>query len=239
MHLAVSNWYAHLVRRRWAAVNPADELDDEFDWSVDSDSSDTPCLESEHVRALDRATNTQTERLLVLALCPWGLRPSEVARLHTRQFVRDVPRDTAPYIEFEERRNGPGEVSLLYGHDVLEGHLATDSDAEDGRFLFPLPHATRNLISRWTVWNRFGDLAERADLPDDIDGVSPTPKLARRFWYDAYASSLNVVLDSLGDVAAEQGSASPEVVLQNYLSATRAGKLRQEYMREQLADAFE
>jgi len=30
IHLAVSNWYAHLVRRKWAAVNPADGLDDEF-----------------------------------------------------------------------------------------------------------------------------------------------------------------------------------------------------------------
>lgn len=27
IHLAVSNWYAHLVRRKWAAVNPADGLD--------------------------------------------------------------------------------------------------------------------------------------------------------------------------------------------------------------------
>jgi hypothetical protein len=63
--------------------------------------------------------------------------------------------------------------------------------------------------------------------------------LGRRFWYDAYASSLDVVLESLDEIAAEQSSASAEVVLQNYLSDTRARKLRRAYMRDQLAAAFE
>jgi len=70
IHLAVSNWYAHLVRRKWAAVNPADGLDDEFDWSNgDDDDTDTPCLATEHVRALYNAADDQENRLLVLALC--------------------------------------------------------------------------------------------------------------------------------------------------------------------------
>jgi hypothetical protein len=63
--------------------------------------------------------------------------------------------------------------------------------------------------------------------------------MGRRFWYDAYSSSLDVVLGSLDEIAAEQGSASADVVLQNYLSDSRARKLRREYMREQLAAAFE
>jgi hypothetical protein len=50
---------------------------------------------------------------------------------------------------------------------------------------------------------------------------------------------LDVVLDNLDEIAAEQGSASAEVVLQNYLSDARARKLRREYMRDQLAAAFE
>ncbi|MFC6890285.1 hypothetical protein [Halorubrum trueperi] len=49
----------------------------------------------------------------------------------------------------------------------------------------------------------------------------------------------DVVLVSLDKIVAEQGSASADVVLQNYLSDTRARKLRREYMREQLAAAFE
>ncbi|WP_224450413.1 tyrosine-type recombinase/integrase [Haloprofundus salilacus] len=243
IHLAVSNWYAHLVRRKWAGVNPADGLDDEFDWSRSTngdEDADTPCLSSEHVRALYDAAAELQERLLVLALCAWGLRPNEVARLHVGQFVLDVPDDDVPYIDFRKRKNGPGEVSLLYGREELEKRLATEaeSDVWDG-YLFPSPHASREHVSRWTVWNRFNELAERAGLPGEIDGVSPAPKMGRRFWYDAYASSLDVVLGSLDEIAAEQGSSSAEVVLQNYLSDSRARQLRREYMREQLAEAFE
>lgn len=241
IHLAVSNWYAHLVRRKWAAVNPADGLDDEFDWSNgDDDDTDTPCLATEHVRALYNAADDQENRLLVLALCAWGLRPNEVASLRVRQFVLDISTDEVPYITFEERKNGPGEVSLLYGKEVLEDRIAMFADHEewDG-YLFPSPHASGGPISRWTVWNRFTQLAEQAGLPDEIGGVSPSPKMGRRFWYDAYSSSLDVVLGSLDEIAAEQGSASADVVLQNYLSDSRARKLRREYMRDQLAAAFE
>ncbi|WP_255171579.1 tyrosine-type recombinase/integrase [Natrononativus amylolyticus] len=240
IHLAVSNWYAHLVRRRWASVNPAEGLDEEFDWSTAADDdTDTPCLSSDHVNALYRAADDREERLLVLALCAWGLRPNEVARLHVQQFVLRPSDDDVPYIEFQERKNGPGEVSLLYGRDVLEAYLeeVTDTEGWSG-YLFPSPHASRDHISRWTVWNRFDGLTERAELPDEIDGVSTAPKMGRRFWYDAYSASLDVVLGSLDEIAAEQGSSSAEVVLQNYLSESRARQLRRSYMREQLADAF-
>ena len=243
IHLAVSNWYAHLVRRKRAALDPADGLDDEFDWSTaDADDGGTPCLSSEHVRALHRAAETAEERLLVLALCAWGLRPGEVARLRARQFTLDVSDDEVPYVEFRERKNGPGQVSLLYGHDELADRLGSmrTADSDDrAAYLFPSPHASREHVSRWTVWNRFGSLADRAGLPDEIDGVAPSPKLGRRFWYDAYASSLDVVLESLDEIAAEQGSSSADVVLRNYLSDARARRLRREYMRERLADAFE
>jgi len=62
--------------------------------------------------------------------------------------------------------------------------------------------------------------------------------MGRRFWYDAYSSSLDVVFRSLDGIAAEQGSASADVVLHNYLSGSRIRKPRQEYMRDQLAAAF-
>jgi len=241
IHLVVSNWYAHLVRRKWAAVNPADGLNEEYDWSNDTDDdADTPCLATEHVRALYQAADGPEDRLLVLALCAWGLRPNEVARLHIRQFVLDVSEDEVPYIAFEERKNGPGEVSLFYGREVLEERLARFADHDDwDGYLFPSPHASGGPISRWTVWNRFTQLADRASIPDEIDGVTPAPKMGRRFWYDAYSASLDVVLGSLDEIAAEQGSASADVVLQNYLSDSRARKLRREYMRDQLAAAFE
>ena len=243
IHLAVSNWYAHLVRRKWAAVNPADGLDEEFDWSdrtSGGESADTPCLSAEHVRALYRAAEDQGERLLVLALCAWGLRPNEVARLRAEQFELDVPDGDVPHIGFRERKNGPGEVSLLYGRDALEARLEAVAESDGGNgYLFPSPQASRDHVTRWTIWKRFDRLAERAGLPEEIDGASPAPKMGRRFWYDAYASSLDVVLGSLDEIAAEQGSSSAEVVLRNYLSESRARQLRREYMRERLSAAFE
>lgn len=242
IHLTVTNWYAHLVRRKWAAVNPAEGLDEEFDWSDSSGSEDTdaPCLDAHHVRELYDASNDSEERLLVLALCAWGLRPNEVARLHTDQFNLDVPEGDVPFVEFKERKNGPGEVSLLYGMDVLENRIIDGADVEDWNgYLFPSPNASRDHISRWTIWNRFKRLVDSSDVPSEIDGESTTPKMGRRFWYDAYSSSLDVVLESLDEIASEQGSASPEVVLRNYLSESRARDLRREYMRNKLAEAFE
>jgi len=243
IHLAVSNWYDHLVRRKWASVNPADGLDDEFDWSgssADGEEGDTPCLSSGHVHDLYRATSDQEERLLVLALCAWGLRPNEVASLHSTQFVLDPTDGETPYIQFDERKNGPGEVSILYGREEISEFLATNNrSSKQSGFLFPSSHSSRDHISRWTVWNRFGELVDRAGLPNEIDGVSPAPKMGRRFWYDVYSSSLDVILNSLDEIAADQGSSSPEVVLQNYLSESRARQLRREYMREQLSAAFD
>ncbi len=99
--------------------------------------------------------------------------------------------------------------------DVVEDRLATFTDHNDwDGYLFPSPHTSGGSISQWTIWNRFSQLANRAGLPDEIGGVIPAPKMGRRYWYDAYSASLDVVLGSLDEIAAEQGSASADVVLQ-------------------------
>ncbi|WP_137286177.1 tyrosine-type recombinase/integrase [Halorussus salinisoli] len=234
----VDEWYQHLVGRRLAAVNPATGLHDEFKWQVAE--SDPSTLSHVHVRALVRAAESPRERLLVVALAAWGLRANEVAALHASQFVRDVGEDEAPYVTFEERKNGPGEVNLVYGLDALDARLEQLADRDDwSGHLFPseqgaAPHATRE-----TVWSWFRELAERADLPDEIDGERPSPQLCRRYWYDTYTSVLEGVLEGLEDIAAEQGSDDPRVVLSNYLSDERARRVRREFMRSELADAFE
>lgn len=62
--------------------------------------------------------------------------------------------------------------------------------------------------------------------------------MGRRFWYDAYSATQETILAEVGDIAAEQGSASAEVVLQEYLSPERRRQLRRQYMRERLAEAL-
>lgn len=255
----VDSWYQHLVARRLASLNPATGLYDEFKWQIDE--SDPGHLDAGHVRALVDAVESTRERLLVVALAAWGLRASEVASLHVDQFVR---KGDVPYIRFEERKNGPGEVSVLYGLSVLDDRISqlersnadgwdhesiTDTEVSSfetdrsestwNGYLFPSRQSASGHVSRKQIWYWFRTLAERAGLPTEIDGDRPSPQLCRRFWYDTYTSVLEGVLAGIEDVAAEQGSADPSVVMSNYLSNERARTVRREFMRTRLAEAFE
>ena len=233
----VDAWYSHLVSRRLAAMNPASGLDDEFKWTGGGGSNDPPSLGADHVSALYEAADSREAQLFVVALAAWGLRANEVAELHVSQ-IQDLDADV-PRIAFDERKNGPGSVSILYGVDVLETRLAQMSDRESwSGYLFPSGREDSDHVSRQTVWRRFQDLATDAGLPEEIDGERPSPQLCRRFWYDRYSETLEEVIAGLDEIAAEQGSSDPEVVLRNYLSEDRARRLRREAMREKLADAF-
>jgi len=233
----VDAFYSHLVSRRLAASNPASGLDDEFKWETGRDGG-TPALATEHVRALNAAASTPGRALLVVALAAWGLRANEVASLHVAQIERDT--DDVPRIEFEERKNGPGTVSILYGMDALDERIAELADRPDWNgYLFPSERSDADHVSRQTIWRQFRDLADAAGLPEEIGGERPSPQLCRRFWYDRYSETLEDVVAGLEDVAAEQGSSDPEVVLRNYLSEDRVRRLRRESMREKLAAGFE
>ena len=234
----VDGWYQHLVGRRLAAVNPATGLYDEFKWQAEE--TDPSPLAPEHVRQLVRAAESPRERLLIVALAAWGLRANEVAALHVSQFVRDVGDDVSPYVTFEERKNGPGEVNLVYGLDALDDRIDQLAAQEVwSGYLFPSSRGADPHVTRESVWSWFRDLAERAGLPEEIDGERPSPQLCRRYWYDTYTSVLEAVLEGLEDIAAEQGSDDPRVVMSNYLSDERARKVRREFMREELYAAFE
>jgi site-specific recombinase XerD len=233
----VDAWYQHLVGRRIASMNPASGLYEEFKWETKD--SPTPSLSAAHIRQLMEMETTSRDQLLVVALAGWGLRAGEVAALHISQFNRDVPDDDVPHIAFESRKNGPGEVSVLFGLDILDSRIdgLGEDETWDG-YLFPssqgeTPHVTRDTIRNW-----FQKLASEADLPDKIQGERPSPQLCRRFWYDTYTAVLEGVLEGVEEIAAEQGSSDPQVVMQNYLSDSRSRQLRREFMREQLMGIF-
>ena len=232
----VDGWYGHLVGRRVARLNPATGLYDEFRWETPE--TDPARLDADHVRALVAAADAPRDRLLVVALAAWGLRAGEVAALHVGQVERD---GEVPHVSFDEtRKNGPGEVSLLYGLDALDDRIdELAADPEWTGYLFPSPQGREPHVTRGRVWAWFGDLAEAAGLPDDIDGERPSPQLCRRYWYDTYSDVLSAVLDGIGEVAAEQGSSDPRVVMENYLGEDRARRLRREFMRDRLAEVFE
>lgn len=243
VHEAVDSWYAHLVRRKRAAVNPVTGLEDEYRWSrrtdTTSDARANPALDVSHVQALYDAATSPTERLLVVALCAWGLRSGEVAALHRSQLVFNPPEAEVPYVDFEDRKNGPGQVSILYGQAAATDRMAEldEGDCWNG-YLFPSDRSASGHRTRQTILSWFDALADKADLPAEIDDQKPIPQMGRRFWYDAYSATQETILAEVGEIAAEQGSASAEVVLQEYLSPERRRQLRRQYMRERLAQAF-
>ncbi len=214
-------------------MNPASGLYGEFRWEVED--SPTPSLSATHIRKLMQAAGTTLEQLLVVALAGWGLRASEVAALHVSQFHRDVPEVHVPFVTFESCKNGPGEVSLRYGMDVLNARI--DELAEDETwtgYLFPSSQGKTLYVTRDTIRNWFQSLASKAGLPERIGGERSSPQLCRRFWYGTYTAVLEVV----DEIAAEQGSSDPRVVMQNYLSESRSRRVRRDFMREQLDEAF-
>lgn len=229
VHDAVRDWYGWLDARAVAAVNPTNGADDWFGWNR-SGETDPTALDADHVRQLWTAATTTRERMLVVALCAWGLRSNEVASLHANQLVLDEN----PRVEFDERKNGPSTVAIVHGDDIARDRMAATTD-----YLFPSNRSQTGHISRSTVANRFHDLADRAGVPETIGGNARKPHMARRFWYEAYSATIEDILEHVAEIADEQGSASAQVVRDDYLSAERRRELRREFMAVRLADVFE
>ena len=230
VHDAIRMWYEWLVERRVAAFNPTNGADDWFGWRRSND-DDPVALDTDHVRAMFEATVTTRDRMLVVALCAWGLRAGEVASLHADQLVLD---DEQPRVEFAERKNGPGSVAIVYGADIARDRIA----ATGGGYLFPSKRSETGHIHRSTVAAWFPDLADRAGVPEEIDGQSRKPHMGRRWWYDRYTATLEDVLEHVEEIAAEQGSTSVQVVRDSYLSEERLRELRREFMEDRLAHVF-
>jgi site-specific recombinase XerD len=233
---SVHQWYQHLSDRGLATTDPSTVVDSNFDWGQDDSQNQSIRLTSDQIGRLYETAKDNRERAVIIALCAWGLRTNEVAALHEDQLQLDS--DT-PYIQFDERKNGPSTVNVAYGvHDaqVRVARLRTGDDW-DG-YLFPSTRSTTGHVTRGTILRWFQDIAERAGI-DDADGEKPVPKMARKFWYDAYSSIFTDVLEHVQGIAEEQGSKSAEVVWKNYLTEERRRELRRELMREKLAAAFE
>lgn len=237
IYRTTSNWYDTLVARREAELNPTNGL--EYDWS-DGDTADespvNPALEPDHVRALYDAAVDMRERLLVVALCAWGLRTGEVAALHTHQLHLDTE---DPYVRFDDRKNGPGTVAVIYGADVAQARRAEFATRDDWTgYLFPSLRSETGHRTRGTIGNWFDELVDRAEIAD-VEGEKPVPQMARRFWYDRYSNTVEALVEhQISEIAAEQGSASADVVWKDYLSEERRRELRREFMRDELNDAF-
>lgn len=229
----VEDFYLWLQNRAVAEYNPMVNVRNEFSDGWDTDQETKPALDADQVRALYEAAASDSERFLVLALGAWGLRRSEVAALHVSQFV---PNAEPPRVEFDERKNGPSSVQLLFGVDLyLDRVEELDGDDWNG-YLFPSSASESGHIAPGTVNNRFRALVERAGVT--LRGENPTPHACRRFWYRAYQDAMADLRESVEIVADEQGSSSAQVVIENYLGEEQARRARRDHMRERLSEAF-
>ena len=226
----IDDLYSWLVDRGYGAFNPVRY---DHEWGVAK--RDNSPLAPAHVGALAAVTEDIEERLIVLGLCAWGLRRSELATLHVENVELQAE---SPYLSFDTRKNGPGTVALIYGQDVLADRIAKLSDREewDG-YLFPSPDARREHVTGETLNRRFKSIATRADV--GVRGELPTSKMGRRFWYSAYADAVETVIERLQSVAHEQGSSDPMVVFRNYLSEEKRREYLRDAMYDRLAEAFE
>ena len=236
----VSRWYDNLVDNNQIAANPTGSLGRDYGWhqSPPTGSDPTP-LSPDHVDALATAAEDTRESLLVVGLCAWGLRISEVAALHRSQLNLD---DEQPYLAFEERKNGPGEVSILYGEAAARDRVAAlvDEQGEEWNgYLVPSERSETGHRSADTLRAWFRDLADRAGVPETIDGDTIHPHMGRRFWYERYSSTMEDIFELAEDMAADQGSKSVSTILENYRNEGQLREQRRRFMRERLADAFE
>jgi integrase len=237
--LTVDGFYKFLLGRGYAEFNPLHNKDEEFNFSTDTDDSrEKPTPSVEQVSRLYQAATTDADRLMVVVLCGWGLRRGEVAALHSSQLALD---GEDPHLAFESRKNGPGEVSILYGRELAEDRMVDLHEQGDWNgYLFPSRASESGHVHPDTITNRFTRLAERADT--SIGGQHLTPHAARRFWYDTYSSVAEEVMKELQFVAGEQGSEDASVVRDEYLSDSRRRILRQQRMQdrmgERLSEAF-
>ncbi|QLG29886.1 site-specific integrase (plasmid) [Halorarum halophilum] len=230
-------FYKHLIRSGHALYNPLAEMEKRFGW--DRPEWDNPALTRDQIQALYAAAETPEERFIVVGLAGWGIRPSELCALHTRQLVLAPVDDDHPYIRFTdgERKNGPGTVSLLAGLDNLKARIdALADDSEWNGYLFPSSTATAGHLTTGTLRRWFADIAVRADVT--VAGSAPTPKLCRRFWYSLYGEVVRDLAEQFEPIAADQGSTSADVVLSNYLSEAERRSHRRAAMDSTLSTLF-
>jgi len=228
----VQQFYDYQVRFQGAKYNPLDGANDQFRWEIDN--PDNKTVDAEGMRAIYEAAESIENQLLVLALGAWGLRPNEVASLSIDQFELGDDQDNR--IVFEQRKNGPGEVAVLFGVDILKQRIVDLDGSRWEGYLFPSRRSSSGHITPQTVTNRFKRLAGDAGVT--VEGELPTAKMGRRFWYTTYNEAVKQMMAGLEGIAADQGSSSTEIVSQNYLSEAEKRRYRRESMREELSDVF-
>ena len=219
---AAHRFFEWLERSNRIEYDPMEEIESEFNWNIDPDP--TPLTDGQ-VRRLWNAAQTDEERMLVIGYCVWGLRTKELPAVHLDQLHLN-PSDPVIRFEDEDRKNGCGEVSLLFGLDSLANLVDKRArEADWNGHLFPSPRDGRSFLCGKQARKKFKDLCQRANVT--IDGSDAPPKHGRSFYYNIMADAETELLEMAAKIADEQGATDPSSVRDYYLTPER----RQRYCR--------
>jgi integrase len=230
---AVHRVFEALARSNRIAYDPMEDIEDEFDWNWENEP--TP-LTAGQIRRLWETAETAAERMLVIGYCVWGVRTKELAGVHVDQIHLD-PQD--PHVAFEEsqRKNGPGEVSLMFGINALGQLLDKRSNQPNWNgCLYPTDSDQRSFLSSDQMRERFKRLCEKAKVT--IDGEVATPKHGRSFYFGILADAETDLLETATEIAKEQGSEDGETVRDRYLTPEKRRKYRRVFFRQRLRRIF-
>lgn len=222
-------FFEWLERSGRIQYDPMAGLEAEFRWEFSHDP--TP-LDAQQVARLWTAAETDEERILVLGYCVWGLRTKELPAVHVDQLHFDR---RPPVISFDEldRKNGLGEVTLLYGLDALAAVLdsRTRQSGWNG-YLFPSPDNDRAYLCAKQARTKFKNLCDRAGVT--IDGDLATPKHGRSFYYNIMADAETDLLEMAANLADEQGAQDPASVRDYYLTPERRDQYRRTFFEQRI-----
>ena len=209
--------------------DPMSGIEEEFRWEWKSDP--TP-LADEQVERLWLTAESDEERMLVIGYCVWGVRTKELPAVHVDQLDFDTQ---DPKIRFgeEDRKNGQGEVSLMFGLDALAGLLDNRARQPDWNgYLYPSDKNDRSYLCSKQARKRFKKLCRRANVT--IDGNIATPKHGRSFYYNILAAAETDLLEMAGKIAEEQGASDPASVRDYYLTDENRRRYRRIFFRRRI-----
>ncbi len=226
---AAHRFFEWLLRSGRIAYDPMEGIEDEFRWDW---STDPTALTEEQVERLWIAAETDEERLLVIGYCVWGVRTKELPAVHIDQLNLD---NHDPTVEFgeRERKNGQGEVTLMFGFDALANileRLARDPDWNG--YLIPSDDEDRSFLSAKMARKKFKDLCRKADVM--VDGNLALPKHGRSFYYNVLAKAETDLLRRCGKIAEEQGASDAASVRDFYLTEEQKQKYRRVFFRDRI-----
>lgn len=216
----------------------ADEIRDRFDWEYQRDGP-VYVLTTTEVWQLWKATETLTEKVIIVLMFAAGLRPDDI-RVLTEDKIHLDPYD--PHLEFgSDRKNGPGKPVLLAGDDILKRHLELlKQDPDWNGAILPSDRSESGSRSYAFIRARFDEVVERSDVTIDREDYNLTPTAGRDFYMNLLAETrLGFRRDVTEPTTDAAGSSSERVMNKHYLTDRKNRRFFRKHASAYIKAAFE